>query len=88
MREDHHRHQSRRLSREEGTAGAAARPGSAGTLSLGFGVFNEDARDLYDVFTGESVLEDIILPGVFTGVDVVPATKTLQAAEEPAGAPG
>ncbi|MHB1140690.1 MAG: AAA family ATPase [Sulfuricaulis sp.] len=52
-----------------------------GHCSLGFGVFNEDARDLYDVFTGEAVLEDIILPDVFTGVDVVPATKTLQAAE-------
>ena len=52
-----------------------------GHCSLGFGVFNEDARDLYDVFTGEIVLEEIILPDVFTGVDVVPATKTLQAAE-------
>ncbi|MEW6331202.1 MAG: AAA family ATPase, partial [Pseudomonadota bacterium] len=52
-----------------------------GHCSLGFGVFNEDARDLYDVLTGEVVLEDIILPDVFTGVDVVPATKTLQAAE-------
>ena len=52
-----------------------------GHSSLGFGVFNEDARDLYDVLTGETVLEDIILPNVFTGVDVVPATKTLAAAE-------
>lgn len=52
-----------------------------GHSSLGFGVFNEDARDLYDVFTGEIALEEIILPNVFTGVDVVPATKTLQAAE-------
>lgn len=52
-----------------------------GHSSLGFGVFNENARDLYDVFTGEVKLEDIILPGVFTGVDVVPATMTLAAAE-------
>lgn len=52
-----------------------------GHSSLGFGVFNEDARDMYDVFTGEAKLEDIILPNVFTGVDVVPATKTLTAAE-------
>ena len=52
-----------------------------GHSSLGFGVYNEDARDLYDVFTGEVALEEIILPNVFTGVDVVPATKTLQAAE-------
>lgn len=52
-----------------------------GHSSLGFGVFNDDARDLYDVFTGEIRLEEIILPNVFTGVDVVPATKTLAAAE-------
>lgn len=52
-----------------------------GHSSLGFGVFNEDARDLYDVLTGEIGLEDIILPNVFTGVDVVPATKMLAAAE-------
>jgi len=52
-----------------------------GHSSLGFGVFNEDARDLYDVFTGEVKLEDIILPAVFTGVDVIPATMTLAAAE-------
>lgn len=52
-----------------------------GHSSLGFGVFNEDARDLYDVFTGEAKLEEIILPNVFTGVDVVPATMTLAAAE-------
>ncbi|MDH3311208.1 MAG: AAA family ATPase [Gammaproteobacteria bacterium] len=52
-----------------------------GHSSLGFGVFNEEARDLYDVFTGEIRLEEIILPNVFTGVDVVPATKTLAAAE-------
>ena len=52
-----------------------------GHSSLGFGVFNEDARDLYDVFTGEVKLDDIILPAVFTGVDVIPATMTLAAAE-------
>ena len=52
-----------------------------GHSSLGLGVFNEHARDLYDVFTGEVKLEEIILPGVFTGVDMVPATMTLAAAE-------
>ncbi len=49
--------------------------------SLGFGIYQEDARDLYDVFTGEVKLENIILPNVFNGVDVVPATRTLAAAE-------
>ena len=52
-----------------------------GHSSLGFGVYNEDARDLYDVLTGEIGIEDIILPNVFTGVDVAPATKMLAAAE-------
>ncbi|GAB4514263.1 MAG: hypothetical protein Tsb0026_19530 [Sulfuricaulis sp.] len=52
-----------------------------GHSSLGFGVFSEHVRDMYDVFTGEIKLEDIILPNVFTGVDVVPATKMLAAAE-------
>ena len=52
-----------------------------GHSSLGFGVYQEDARDLYDVFTGEVKLENIILPNVFSGVDVVPATLTLAAAE-------
>ncbi|MHB8622800.1 MAG: AAA family ATPase [Sulfuricaulis sp.] len=49
--------------------------------SLGFGVFNENVRDLYDVFTGEAKLKDVILPQVFSGVDVVPATMMLAAAE-------
>jgi len=52
-----------------------------GHSSLGFGIHDENARDLYDVFTGETKLEDIILPDVFQGVDVVPATMTLAAAE-------
>lgn len=52
-----------------------------GHCSLGFGAFNEDARDLYDVLTGETRLEEIILPNVFTGVDVVPATRMLASAE-------
>jgi chromosome partitioning protein len=52
-----------------------------GHSSLGLGVFNEQARDLYDVFTGEAKLDEIILPDVFQGVDVVPATMTLAAAE-------
>ena len=52
-----------------------------GHASLGFGVYSDDARDLYDVFTGEAKLEDIIIPDVFAGVDVVPATMTLAAAE-------
>src|SRR3989344_5262576 len=52
-----------------------------GHASLGFGVYSVDARDLYDVFTGEVKLDDIIIPDVFAGVDVVPATMTLAAAE-------
>lgn len=52
-----------------------------GHSSLGFGVYDEDAKDLYDVFTGETVIDDVILPNVFTGVDVLPATQTLAAAE-------
>jgi chromosome partitioning protein len=52
-----------------------------GHASLGFGVHSDDVRDLYDVFTGEVRLEDIIIPDVFAGVDVVPATMTLAAAE-------
>jgi len=52
-----------------------------GHSSLGFGIHDENARDLYDVFTGEAKLEEIILPDVFHGVDVVPATMTLAAAE-------
>jgi chromosome partitioning protein len=52
-----------------------------GHSSIGFGVYNEEARDLYDVFTGEAVVEEIILPNVFTGVDLIPATMTLAAAE-------
>src|SRR3989304_2244222 len=52
-----------------------------GHASLGFGVYSDEARDLYDVFTGEVKLEDIIIPDVFAGVDVVPATMTLAAAE-------
>jgi len=52
-----------------------------GHASLGFGVYSDDARDLYDVFTGEVKIEDIIIPDVFAGVDVVPATMTLAAAE-------
>lgn len=52
-----------------------------GHASLGFGVYSDDARDLYDVFTGEAKLEDIIVPNAYAGVDVVPATMTLAAAE-------
>ena len=52
-----------------------------GHASLGFGIYSDDVRDLYDVFTGEAKLEDVIIPDVFAGVDVVPATMTLAAAE-------
>jgi chromosome partitioning protein len=52
-----------------------------GHASLGFGVCSDNVRDLYDVFTREVKLEDIIIPDVFAGVDVVPATMTLAAAE-------
>ncbi len=52
-----------------------------GHASLGFGVYSDDARDLYDVFTGEASLEDIIVPDAYAGVDVAPATMMLAAAE-------
>ncbi len=52
-----------------------------GHASLGFGVYSDDAHDLYDVFTGEVKLEDIIVSNAYAGVDVVPATMTLAAAE-------
>src|SRR3970040_1132241 len=52
-----------------------------GHCSLGLGAYSDETRDLYDVFTGEVKLEDIIIPDVFAGVDVVPATMTLAAAE-------
>lgn len=52
-----------------------------GHASLGIGVYSDDGHDLYDVFTGEAKLEDIIVADAFARVDVVPATMTLAAAE-------
>jgi len=56
-----------------------------GHASLGLNAYREDARDLYHVLTGRATLEEVILPEVFPGLDVVPATLNLAAAEhEPA----
>jgi len=52
-----------------------------GHASLGLKALREDARDLYQVFTGDMELEEAILPDVFPGLDVVPATLNLAMAE-------
>ncbi len=52
-----------------------------GHASLGLNAHSDDARDLYDVFTGQARLEDIILANVYPGLDVVPATLNLAMAE-------
>jgi chromosome partitioning protein len=52
-----------------------------GHSSIGFGVYSEEARSMYEVFTGEAVIEEIILPNVYMGVDLIPATMMLAAAE-------
>ena len=38
-----------------------------GHSSLGFGVYNEDARDLYDVLTGENIGQNNIFKTDFPG---------------------
>lgn len=52
-----------------------------GHASLGLNAYREDARDLYHVITRQAKLEEIVLRGVFPGLDVVPATLNLAAAE-------
>lgn len=52
-----------------------------GHASLGLNVCQEDARDLYHVVTRQATLEEIIIPEVFPGLDVAPATLTLAAVE-------
>lgn len=52
-----------------------------GHASLGLGMRCEDIPGLYEVFAGESTLDDVVLPEVVPGVDVVPATISLAASE-------
>lgn len=52
-----------------------------GHASLGLNAYREDARDLYHVFTAQAKIEAIILPEVFPGLDVIPATLNLAMVE-------
>ncbi len=52
-----------------------------GHACLGLGMRCEDIPGLYEVFAGEASLGEVILPQVVEGVDVVPATISLAAAE-------
>jgi chromosome partitioning protein len=52
-----------------------------GHASLGLNAYHEDARDLYHVITRQAKLEEIIIPNVLPGLDIVPATLTLAAVE-------
>jgi chromosome partitioning protein len=52
-----------------------------GHASLGLGMRCEDIPGLYEVFAGEATLDEVVLPEVVPGVDVVPATISLAAAE-------
>jgi len=52
-----------------------------GHVCLGLGMRCEQISGLYEVFAGEASLGEVILPDAVTGVDVVPATISLAAAE-------
>ena len=52
-----------------------------GHASLGLGMRCDEIPGLYEVFAGEASLGEVILPQVAAGVDVVPATISLAAAE-------
>ena len=52
-----------------------------GHACLGLGMRCEDIPGLYEVFAGEASLGEVILPQVVPGVDAVPATISLAAAE-------
>lgn len=52
-----------------------------GHASLGLGQRTADLPGLYEVFTGQTELEDVIQEGVAWGVDLVPATISLAAVE-------
>ncbi|MHB8345700.1 MAG: AAA family ATPase, partial [Acidiferrobacterales bacterium] len=52
-----------------------------GHACLGLGMRCEEIPGLYEVFAGEASLGEVILPQAVPGVDVVPATISLAAAE-------
>lgn len=52
-----------------------------GHASLGLNAYREDARDMYHVVTRQAKLEDVIAIDVFPGLDLIPATLALAAAE-------
>lgn len=52
-----------------------------GHASLGLGMHCEGHAGLYDAFANQARLSDVIIPEVVTGVDIVPATTSLGAAE-------
>lgn len=52
-----------------------------GHVCLGLGMRCEEIPGLYEVYAGQATLGEVILPEAVTGVDVVPATISLAAAE-------
>ncbi|MFQ5488691.1 MAG: AAA family ATPase [Gammaproteobacteria bacterium] len=52
-----------------------------GHASLGLGRETADTPGLYEVFVQDAALQDVILPEVTSGVDLVPATISLAAVE-------
>ncbi|MDH4229750.1 MAG: AAA family ATPase [Nitrospirota bacterium] len=52
-----------------------------GHASLGLGQACEEREGLYEVFLREATLEQVIVPGVAKGVDLVPGTISLAAVE-------
>lgn len=53
-----------------------------GHSSLGLGVSSDDIPGLYEVFSLEKTLAEVILPDVCNGVDLIPATISLAAVEQ------
>ena len=52
-----------------------------GHASLGLGIHCDDNKGLYEVFIGEAGMQQVIIPEVAEGVDLVPATISLAAVE-------
>jgi len=53
-----------------------------GHASLGMGLQREDQQGLYEVLMCEADINDVIIPDVSNGVDIVPATISLAAVEQ------
>ena len=53
-----------------------------GHASLGMGLQCKDRWGLYEVLMFEAEINDVIIPGVSKGVDIIPATISLAAAEQ------